>query len=163
MSAAVEYQSQREAMLRAMTQSIPYVDFLGITFDRRGDELTGCLHYSPELIGNPILPALHGGATGAFLEITGIFQLAWDAALAELNAGGERADAVLAGKFPPHPKPVDITFNYLRSGKPRDTYARTRVLRKGRRVANVMIEAWQDERSKLIATASGNFLLTPAP
>ena len=33
------------------------------------DELTAQLPYDEKLIGNPVLPALHGGAIGAFLEM----------------------------------------------------------------------------------------------
>lgn len=147
-------------LLDALTGSIPYIAFLGIAFERRGDEITASMPYKPDLIGNPLLPAIHGGATGAFLEITGIMQVAWDLVLAEWSAGGTRADAVEAGRFPPMPKPIDITFDYLRSGKPLDMWARAHVQRRGRRVANVRIEAWQEERGKLIATAHGNFLLS---
>jgi hypothetical protein len=28
--------------------------------------------FSPKIIGNPMLPAIHGGMTGAFLETTAI-------------------------------------------------------------------------------------------
>jgi len=58
-----------------LTDKIPYIAFLGVDFQRRGDEVTALLNYTPDLIGNPILPALHGGATGAFLEITAITSL----------------------------------------------------------------------------------------
>ena len=42
-------------------EAVPYIGFLGVTFDRRGDELTAVLNYDDKLIGNPLLPALHGG------------------------------------------------------------------------------------------------------
>jgi acyl-coenzyme A thioesterase PaaI-like protein len=140
--------------LDRLANTIPYIRFLGIEFERRGDELTALMPYKPDLIGNPLLPALHGGATGAFLEITAVMQLVSDAALKDAEGGDLPPDYA-----PSMPKPVDITFDYLRSGKPRDTYARALVQRRGRRVANVRIEAWQDERAKLIAAAHGNFLL----
>ncbi len=141
-------------ILDRLAASIPYIRFLGIVFERRGDELTALMPYKPDLIGNPLLPALHGGATGAFLEITAVMQIVSDTALADA-AGGDLPEDYA----PVIPKPIDITFDYLRSGKPRDTYARAIVQRRGRRVANMRIEAWQEERAKLIAAAHGNFLL----
>lgn len=144
-------------LLDDLSGSIPYIRFLGLVFERRGDEITALMPYKPDLIGNPLLPALHGGATGAFLEITGVAQLLSDTALADA-ARGELPDDYA----PAMPRPIDITFDYLRSGKPRDTYARAIVQRRGRRVANVRIEAWQDARGKLIAAAHGNFLLGAA-
>jgi hypothetical protein len=54
---------RREALLRTLVDGVPYIGFLGIQFDRRGDELTAVLPFREELIGNPMLPALHGGAT----------------------------------------------------------------------------------------------------
>ena len=69
--------AKRDAALSALVSGIPYAQFLGISFDRRGDELTGILHFSDKLIGNPLLPALHGGVTAAFLEMTAITELTW--------------------------------------------------------------------------------------
>ena len=68
---------RRDGVLRAMVEGVPYIRFLGIEFERRGDELTGIMPFSEQLIGNPILPALHGGATAAFLEATAIITLSW--------------------------------------------------------------------------------------
>ncbi|MGB1426653.1 MAG: hypothetical protein ACPG6T_09200, partial [Paracoccaceae bacterium] len=55
---------RRDAALAALLASIPYIQFLGIEFDRRGDELTAVMPYHEKLVGNPMLPALHGGAAG---------------------------------------------------------------------------------------------------
>ena len=48
---------RRDAALRALVDGVPYISFLGIEFDRRGDELTGVLPFSDKLIGNPLLQA----------------------------------------------------------------------------------------------------------
>nr|MCU0856662.1 PaaI family thioesterase [Paracoccaceae bacterium] len=61
---------RRDGALRALVGSIPYAQFLGVEFDRRGDELTAVLHFDERIIGNPLLPAIHGGVTAAFLEVT---------------------------------------------------------------------------------------------
>ena len=34
---------RREALLRTLVDGVPYIHFLGIQFDRRGDELTAVL------------------------------------------------------------------------------------------------------------------------
>lgn len=151
--------ARRDEALRRLVESAPYHQFLGVSFQRLGDELTGRLAYDDMLIGNPAIPAIHGGVTGAFLEITAIVQLAWDAAWEIMESGAEGQARIAAGQFPPMPKTVDVTIDYLRSGRPRDCYARAQVTKRGRRVANVRVEAWQDEREKPIAIAHGHFLL----
>ena len=35
----------------------PYIAGLGVKFDHRGDELTGCLPFRDDLVGNPLIPA----------------------------------------------------------------------------------------------------------
>ncbi|HUS55055.1 MAG TPA: PaaI family thioesterase [Thermohalobaculum sp.] len=152
-------QIDRDAALKALTGSVPYNCLLGVRFDRLGDELTGRLPYKDILIGNPVLPALHGGVTGSFLEITALMQLAWDQVLAQMEAGGEAAAQIAAGRFPPYPKTIGITIDYLRPGLPRETFARATVQKAGRRVANLHVEAWQDSRSRPIAMLRGNFLM----
>ena len=120
---------------------IPYATFLGLRAELKGDELTLILPYSEHLVGNPLLPALHGGVVGALMELTAITQLA------------------IASKSEKFAKTIDIGVDYLRSGKPIDTFARARVVKIGRRIANVQAEAWQNERSQPIAAMHGHFLV----
>ena len=120
---------------------IPYARFLGVKVEIAGDEMTAVLPYAEHLVGNPLLPALHGGVIGAFLEMTALAQLAIT----------ERRRRL--------PKPIGVTIEYLRSGRPLTTYARARIKRVGRRVANVEVEAWQEARSAPIAFLHANFLL----
>jgi acyl-coenzyme A thioesterase PaaI-like protein len=153
---------RRDAALARMVEAVPYARFLGVSFDRRGDELTAQLTYNEALIGNPFLPALHGGAIGAFLEITAIMELAWAQVWERMEGGGADADAIGAGGVGDGlalPKTIDFTVDYLRSGLPRDAYARARVNRMGRRYASVQVEAWQDNRARLFAQATGHFLM----
>ena len=159
LDAQAKREAARDAALEAMAGAVPYNRFIGVTFDRLGDELTARLPFAEPLIGNPFLPAIHGGVTGAFLEITALTQLAWDRAWAVLEDGGEAAYEILAGRFPPVPKTIDITIDYLRSGRARDTFARASVQKAGRRVAHVHVEAWQDARTRPIAMLRGNFLM----
>ena len=150
---------RRDAALRALVEGVPYIGFLGIEFDRRGDELTAVLPFDEKLIGNPMLPALHGGVTAAFLEVAAIIELGWATLWEDIEAG--RIDLSRTGEvqLPRLPKTIDFSVDYLRSGLPRDAYARARVNRSGRRYASVHVEAWQDNRSRLFAQATGHFLM----
>ena len=154
---------RRDAALAALVEGVPYITMMGITFDRRGDELTAVMHYDDKLIGNPFLPALHGGATASFLEVAAIielsFQMLWD----DIETGRLEAEDLVPERLPRLPKTIDFTVDYLRSGLPRDAYARARVNRSGRRYASVHVEAWQDNRTRLFAQATGHFLMPSRP
>lgn len=153
-----QVKERRDAALKALAARIPYIGFLGVQFDRRGDELTAILPYADQLIGNPAIPALHGGAIAAFLEITAIIELTWATMWPEVEAG--QADLTPLGLV--LPKTIDFTVDFLRSGLPRDAYARARVNRSGRRYASVHVEAWQDNRARLFAQATAHFLMPAA-
>ncbi|MBR9653111.1 PaaI family thioesterase [Thalassovita aquimarina] len=150
---------RRDAALNALVNGVPYIQFLGIEFDRRGDELTAIMPFKEMLIGNPMLPAIHGGATAAFLEVTSIIGLSWSILWEKIESGEIDAEALVAGNLPSLPKTIDFTVDYLRSGLPRDAYARARVNRSGRRYASVHVEAWQDNRGRPFAQATGHFLM----
>lgn len=145
---------RREALLRTLVDGVPYIAFLGIQFDRRGDELTAVLPFRDDLIGNPMLPALHGGATAGFLEVAAMIELAWSTLWDGVEAEGALPEGPLR-----LPKTIDFTIDYLRAGLPRDAYARARVNRSGRRYASVHVEAWQDNRARLFAQGTGHFLM----
>ena len=146
---------RRDATLQKLVAGVPYIQFLGIEIDRRGDELTAILPFDEKLIGNPMLPALHGGVTAAFLEVTAIVELSWALIWEEMEGSNASEDTPRIHL----PKTIDFTVDYLRSGLPRDAYARARVNRSGRRYASVHVEAWQDNRSRLFAQATGHFLM----
>lgn len=135
--------SEAQLRLDAMLERVPYARFLGVRMELHGDEMTAVLPYAEHLIGNPVLPALHGGVIGAFMEMTAVLQLSI------LEAQKRQ------------PRPVDVSIDYLRSGRPLDTYARALIKKAGRRIANVQVEAWQEARTAPIAALRGHFLLTP--
>ena len=130
-----------EASVRDILDQIPYARALAIEPLLMGDELTLILPYRPEIIGNPMLKALHGGAVGAFLETTALVQT-W--LMSE-----------------PHclPKPISINLDYLRRGHPKKTFARAQVAKQGARVANVRVRAWQDSYEEPISILHGHFML----
>jgi acyl-coenzyme A thioesterase PaaI-like protein len=135
--------SASQADLDAILERIPYARFMGVRVELHGDEMTGVLPFSEHLIGNWLLPAIHGGVIGAFMEMTALMQLS------------------IAESLMRQPRPVDVSIDYLRSGRPLDTYARALIKKVGRRIANVQVEAWQETRSAPIAALHGHFLLTP--
>ena len=164
---------RRDGALGRLVDAVPYAGLLGVRFDRRGDELTAVLSFADRLIGNPMLPAIHGGVTASFLEVTAIVELAWARLWDEIEAGaadgtrGDPADGASDGApealiLPPMPRTIDFTTDFLRPGLPRDAYARARIVRSGRRYASVHVEAWQDNRARLFAQATGHFLMPEA-
>ena len=120
----------------------PFARCLGI---RDGADGTMVMPFSPRIIGNPILPAIHGGMTGAFLETTAIVGV-----MRELGISAP-------------PKPIGLTINYLRSGRALDSYASASIVKQGRRVVAFEAKAWQDDPLRPIATAFGHFMLRPTP
>ena len=127
---------------RRLTDVIPYTRFLGIGVENTTGEVLCRMRYAPMLIGNSSIPALHGGTLGALMESAAIFELL-------LRTQEERV-----------PKIITITVDFLRSGKPQDTLAKASITRLGRRVANLQVQAWQEERGKPIASANALFLLS---
>jgi len=127
--------------LEAFLQRAPYIRFLGMRAELAGDEMTAVLPFSQHLVGNTMIPALHGGVIGGFLEATALAQL-W-----VTQDTGKLA------------KTIDVTIEYLRPGRAMTTYARADLRKVGRRVANVHVEAWQEARDTPVAALRGHFLL----
>ncbi|MDU9389367.1 PaaI family thioesterase [Pseudomonas japonica] len=142
------HQQLREAHSRgdysALLQLIPYAGLIGIECSRDGDDLLFRLPANPDNIGNPLLPAIHGGVIAGFMEL---------AAALYLLIFSESASI---------PKIIDFSIDYLRAGHFRDTYARCQLWRQGRRVTNVAITAWQGDAGEPIATARAHFKIKEA-
>src|SRR5208283_4352413 len=101
-------ESRAERLARLLAD-IPYVRFLGMTAELAGDEMTAILPFTQHLVGNTMLPAIHGGVLGAFMEMTALAQLSIREPLRR------------------QPKTIDITIEYLRPGRALNTYARADV------------------------------------
>ena len=128
-------------MSEFLLDRLPYARFLGLRTRLDGDDLTVVMPFADRLIGNPMLPALHGGSTAAPLEMTAVAQVALSYPRLRL------------------PRPINVTVSYLRSGRPVDVIARARISKAGRRVAHVLAEAWQDDPAEPIASLTAHFLL----
>jgi len=68
--------------LAAALAGIPYARFLGVEAVAGTDD-TAILRSSRHLIGNPMLPALHGGSVAGFMELTAIATLMAEMGLPE--------------------------------------------------------------------------------
>ena len=123
-------------------QAIPYAQLIGMDFQKFGQDVIFKLPDNGNNIGNPILPAVHGGVVGGFMEMSAAMHL------------------LMFLDTPAMPKIVDFSIDYLRAVKGgRDTFAECQVIRQGSRVANVIINAWQTRREEAVATARAHFLL----
>lgn len=125
--------------MTVLLDTLPYARFLGLRTEMDGDVLTVVMPFADHLVGNPMLPALHGGSTAAMLELTAVAQVAHTWPRLRL------------------PRPITVTTAYLRSGKPMDVYARARISRAGRRVAHVLAEAWQEDPAQPIVSLTAHF------
>lgn len=135
--------------LEKLSAHFPYAKFMGFepTLDAEG-RLMVKMPFQDHLIGNPILPALHGGGIAGLMEATALASLIW------VKAQEDEAKA-----FSSMPKTINITADYLRPGLSKDSFARANIHRMGGRYASVHILAWQDEEAKPIAEAVGHFLI----
>jgi acyl-coenzyme A thioesterase PaaI-like protein len=106
-----------------------------------GDELIFKLAANERNVGNYMLPAIHGGVLGGFMESAAGFHIAFKSDIDQL------------------PKIVDFSLDYLRSARLEDTFAKCDVIRQGKRVVNVQVTAWQSSRERPITTARAHFLL----
>ncbi len=124
----------------AFFDELPYSKFLGVRLAIDGDGLRARMPFAQHLVGNPMLPALHGGTIGALLEHVALCTVLHELELTAL------------------PKTINLTIDYLRSGKAEDTLASASIVRAGRRVQTVQSIAWQGDRDKPIAIATVHIL-----
>lgn len=121
----------------------PYADAIGIAVDRVEDGAPVLrVEFSDAVQGRP--GALHGGAISGLLETAGY------ALLRGALAAAGRSGAM---------KPINLTVQFLASGKPRPTFAKARIVKLGRRTANLSVEAWQDDPARPIASAVMNVMV----
>jgi uncharacterized protein (TIGR00369 family) len=125
-----------------LASQIPYAQLIGIHCIPIGEHFIFKLPKHEGNLGNPSLPAIHGGVIGGFMETAGILHVM-------MNTGLEKV-----------PKVVDFSIDYLRPGRDVDSFAICDVVRQGRKIANVTISAWQTRQEQPIATARAHFLLS---
>ena len=108
------------ADLQTAIANVPYAQFLGITCREDAGRPLFVLPYQEQNVGNILLPAIHGGVIGGFLENAAVLHLMW----------AREATGI--------PKIVDFSIDFLRSAGPTDLYARCEIVRQGRRVLRLL-------------------------
>jgi acyl-coenzyme A thioesterase PaaI-like protein len=134
-------QQPDEATLRLWLAKVPYAAYLGISAEVHGNEILFILPARDELVGNPTLPAIHGGVVGAFMEQAAAFHL------------------VAKMETPVLPKIIDFSLDYLRPARLKDTFASCTLTRQGKFIANVSVTAWQEQSDLPNAIARAHFLI----
>jgi uncharacterized protein (TIGR00369 family) len=132
--------------LNLFLQDMPFVRYMGVVVLEIGEQGLLChMPFKKEFIGNPNLPAIHGGAIASFLETSAIATANWSA-----SALGQ-SDVAL---------PVSVSFDYLRSAATEDLYARTYVVKQGRRLAQITCAAYQSDPLKPVTSLHASFLMS---
>lgn len=117
----------------------PYARLLGLTLARGDDRAVVSMPAGNGVAGRPGF--LHGGAISGLLDYA-----AW-VTLSDALEEGARI------------KPIAITVDFMRGGKLDTAHASAAIVREGRRIANVVATAWQDDEAKPIASANIKFLI----
>lgn len=112
---------------------IPYARYLGLEIQHNQNELEIHLPYREALVGNSMLPALHGGVIGGLIEIT-----------ARVAAQSHDRD----GR---RPRIQNCDVDYLRSARAQSTYACAQIVRHGRRSALVQVSCRQQDSNAWVA------------
>lgn len=127
--------AKRSGDFASLVEAIPYLQFLGVRVEVREGRRIAVMPFAEHLVGNPTVPALHGGTLGALLESVAHLEL------------------LATADHPKLPRTITLTIDYLRSGKPRDVFAAAKVVKHGRRVTTLHCQAWQEDENAPIASA----------
>lgn len=120
----------------------PYAALLKAVVERAVDGTPiMVMPFHDDVLGRPGF--LQGGAISGLLEVAAIAALRH----ALEGDGGGRI------------KPINVTVDFMRGGRDRETRAAGTITRLGNRVANVEAFAWQDDRARPIAAARMNYLI----
>ena len=135
-------QARQLAEPQKILDIIPYSSFIGAQARVENDDVLYWLDRRASNIGNPSLPAIHGGVIGGFLELSAAIEILYTLDVGQI------------------PKVVDFSLDYLRPGRYKTIYANCTVLRQGKKLVNVTAIAWQDDPQTPIATARCHFLIS---
>ena len=124
--------------LAGLIAAVPYYRYLGL---RSAPDGAVVLPADERHIGLHEPPLIHGGILSAFLEAAGALYL---------QTTGVAAPAAIA-----------VTTDYLRPAPVIDTTAIVNVIRRGRRITHLRIDAVQQD-DRLVATATGSWLTPDA-
>lgn len=119
--------------------SSPYARTLGLTVHHDADRIVVTMAPGDSVSGRPGF--IHGGAIAGLLDYA-----AWVSLLDAIEDGARI-------------RPIGITVDFMRGGRMEPARASARIERLGRRIANVIATAWQDDETKPIASANLKFLI----
>lgn len=142
------HQARSQGDAQLLIDALPYARFLGMRARQEDGDLIFHLPPHPSNIGNPTLPALHGGAVAGFMEMAAVVYLLMAIDHEKLEGGEPRV-----------PKLVDFSVDYVRATRFEDSYAACEVVRQGRKLTNVAIKVWQQDRNTPTATARSHYLV----
>lgn len=126
----------------AISSLIPYSSFVGFELQSQEGQLITILHCRPGNIGNTTIPAVHGGVVGALLEHAAVMHIIHNCEITRF------------------PKIINISVDYLRPCLgTEDTFARAHLVKQGRSISNVRVEAWQSDPERPVAAAHAHFLM----
>jgi acyl-coenzyme A thioesterase PaaI-like protein len=121
--------------LDALIARVPYYRYLGL---RSAGDGSVVLPANDGFIGDHTRALLHGGVVAAFLEAAAVLHL-W--------MNGNR------------PTTIACATDFVRAAPIADTFAAVTVVRTGRTVAHLRIDAHQGDASKPIAVAQGSWFV----
>jgi uncharacterized protein (TIGR00369 family) len=127
----------RDALRQMMEDLIPFNRFLGIrVVEVTADGVRLSLPFRPELVGDPMRPALHGGVISTLADVAGGMAM-W----ANLEDTTARIST------------IDLRVDYLRPGRLETLDARAHVVRQGNRVGVVDVALFHPSTAdEVIAT-----------
>lgn len=140
--------ARQENNPQLIIDALPYAKLLGMEAMEQNGRFIYRLLPKVGNIGNPTLPALHGGAIGGFMEMSAIIHLMMT-----------MDHSKFAGGLPVFPKIVNFSVDYLRAARYEDSYARCNMVRQGKKLANVAVTLWQQDPDVPTATSRSHFLL----
>jgi uncharacterized protein (TIGR00369 family) len=126
---------------------IPFNKLLGVRLTAMGDGSARLeLPYRPELIGDPVRHALHGGVISTLID----------------TAGGAAVWTQLG--LEDRVSTIDLRVDYLAPGRPLQLVVEAKVVRTGNRVGVIDARAFHDEAPDvLVATGKGVYSIKRAP
>ena len=126
---------------KLVSDAIPFNKLLGIEVElARKGYVRLRVDYRHEFIGNPLIPALHGGFLAAVLDVAG-----GAAALTTLSKVTDRIST------------VDMRIDYIRFGMEKDIIAEGHVLRTGNRIVVTEMSIRHEDDDDTLAFGRGVF------
>lgn len=122
---------------------IPYARMMGVRAHVTDDSSAAILFRldaNEVHMGNPTLPAMHGGALSGFMELAAAVHLLSTMTIAR------------------YPKLIDFGIDYLSAARLETVFCICETLREGKNLTAVQVRAWQRDRAKPVAIGKAQFL-----